>query len=121
MPLPELLVPLFFVLMGLQVDLSILIEPAALAHGTTLIVSPIIEKLVCALGVVGPGIRRLAVGIGMAPRGEVGLIFAGIGNPSNAGRRPNSEPECLFIGGADGADNHDHHTVGAPASLQRLS
>lgn len=78
-PLSELFVPLFFVLMGLQVDLSTLVEPSALALGTTLIVTAIIGKLVCGLGVVGPGIRRLAVGIGMIPRGEVGLIFAGIG------------------------------------------
>ena len=78
-PLSELLVPLFFVLMGLQVDLSTLVEPSALALGTTLIVSAIVGKLLCGLGVVGPGIRRLAVGIGMIPRGEVGLIFAGIG------------------------------------------
>ena len=78
-PLSELFVPLFFVLMGLQVDLSTLVEPSALALGTTLIVAAIIGKLVCGLGVVGPGIRRLAVGIGMIPRGEVGLIFAGIG------------------------------------------
>ncbi|MGH2394176.1 MAG: cation:proton antiporter, partial [Candidatus Limnocylindria bacterium] len=36
-------------------------------------------KLACALGVVERGANRLAVGIGMVPRGEVGLIFAGIG------------------------------------------
>ena len=78
-PLSELLVPLFFVLMGLQVDLASLIEPSALALGITLIVSAIIGKLVCGLGVIGSGIRRIVVGIGMVPRGEVGLIFAGIG------------------------------------------
>ena len=78
-PLSELLVPLFFVLMGLQVDLSSLIEPSALALGASLIVCAIVGKLVSGLGVVGPGIRRIAVGIGMVPRGEVGLIFAGIG------------------------------------------
>ncbi len=36
-------------------------------------------KQACALGVSGRGVDRLAVGIGMIPRGEVGLIFAGIG------------------------------------------
>ena len=36
-------------------------------------------KLASAAGVVGRGINRLTVGIGMVPRGEVGLIFAGIG------------------------------------------
>lgn len=34
----------------------------------------------CGLGVLEPGIDRLAVGVGMIPRGEVGLIFAGIGS-----------------------------------------
>ena len=33
----------------------------------------------CSLGVVERGLNRLAVGLGMIPRGEVGLIFAGIG------------------------------------------
>lgn len=78
-PLSNLLVPLFFVLMGLQVNLVSLAAPSALALGSLLIVCAIIGKLVCALGVVGRGIRRLPVGIGMIPRGEVGLIFAGIG------------------------------------------
>lgn len=36
-------------------------------------------KVGLSVGVVGRGINRLAVGIGMIPRGEVGLIFAGIG------------------------------------------
>jgi Kef-type K+ transport system membrane component KefB len=78
-PLSHLFVPLFFVLMGLQVNVASLAEPSALAFGAVLIVCAVIGKLTCALGVVGSGIRRLAVGIGMIPRGEVGLIFAGIG------------------------------------------
>ncbi len=78
-PLSDLFVPLFFVLMGLQVNLATLMEPSALALGGVLIVCAIIGKLACALGVVGRGIRRLPVGMGMIPRGEVGLIFAGIG------------------------------------------
>ena len=36
-------------------------------------------KLACVLGVLEGGTNRLAVAIGMIPRGEVGLIFAGIG------------------------------------------
>ena len=39
--------------------------------------APLIEKT------AGPGIRRIAVGIGMVPRGEVGLIFASIGRGLN--------------------------------------
>jgi Kef-type K+ transport system membrane component KefB len=78
-PLSQVFVPLFFVLMGLQVDLASLGEPSALTLGVVLIVCAILGKLACGLGVIGRGINRLAVGIGMVPRGEVGLIFAGIG------------------------------------------
>ena len=78
-PLSNVFVPLFFVLMGLQVNLASLAEPSAMALGSLLIVCAIVGKLACAFGVVGRGIRRLPVGIGMIPRGEVGLIFAGIG------------------------------------------
>ena len=39
----------------------------------------IIGKQVCSLAVAERGLNRLAVGLGMIPRGEVGLIFAGIG------------------------------------------
>jgi Kef-type K+ transport system membrane component KefB len=44
-----------------------------------LILCALIGKLACVLGVLGSGTNRLAVAIGMIPRGEVGLIFAGIG------------------------------------------
>jgi Kef-type K+ transport system membrane component KefB len=47
------------------------------AAGLTL--AALVGKLACGLGVVTPGVRRLAVGVGMVPRGEVGLIFAGLG------------------------------------------
>lgn len=78
-PLSDVFVPLFFVLMGLQVDLVSLTEPSALGLGALLIIGGIAGKLLCGVGVVGRGLNRLAVGIGMIPRGEVGLIFAGIG------------------------------------------
>jgi Kef-type K+ transport system membrane component KefB len=78
-PISDVLVPLFFVLMGLQVDLVSLADPSALGLGALLIVGAIAGKLVCGFGAVGRGLNRLAVGIGMIPRGEVGLIFAGIG------------------------------------------
>jgi Kef-type K+ transport system membrane component KefB len=78
-PLSDVFVPLFFVLMGLQVDVASLADPSALTLGAVLIVAAILGKAVCGMGVLRRGINRLAVGIGMIPRGEVGLIFAGIG------------------------------------------
>lgn len=78
-PLTALLVPIFFVATGIAVDLSQFSGTATwkLAIGLTAV--GIIGKLVCAWGVREPGVNRLAVGLGMIPRGEVGLIFAGVG------------------------------------------
>jgi Na+:H+ antiporter len=78
-PLSSVFVPLFFVLMGAKVDLASLAHPAALGAGAVLIVCALLGKLACGLGVVGRGLSRLTVAVGMIPRGEVGLIFAGIG------------------------------------------
>lgn len=78
-PLSSLFVPLFFVLMGLKVDLASLADPGALGLAGVLILCALAGKLACGLAVVAKGVNRLAVAIGMVPRGEVGLIFAGIG------------------------------------------
>jgi Kef-type K+ transport system membrane component KefB len=77
-PLEVILVPLFFVLMGIQVKLEKLWEPKVLILAAGLIIAAIIGKLVCGLG-AGKGSSKLAIGFGMLPRGEVGLIFASIG------------------------------------------
>jgi Kef-type K+ transport system membrane component KefB len=78
-PLSSLFVPLFFVLMGVQVDLRSLANPTALSFGAVLILCALAGKLACAVGALGRRTNRMALGIGMIPRGEVGLIFAGIG------------------------------------------
>ena len=78
-PIAAVFTPLFFVLMGLRVDLASLASARAVGLGATLVVVAIAGKLACSLGVVGTGIDRLTVALGMIPRGEVGLIFAGIG------------------------------------------
>lgn len=79
-PISDVLVPIFFVLMGLRTDLSAFASSTdSLELAAALIVVAIIGKQACALGVIMPGVNRLAVGIGMIPRGEVGLIFASVG------------------------------------------
>jgi Kef-type K+ transport system membrane component KefB len=87
-PLSSLFVPLFFVLMGIQVDLGSLASLPVLGFGLVLILCAFVGKLACALGVLGGGINRLAVAIGMIPRGEVGLIFAGIGTTLSLAGQP---------------------------------
>jgi Kef-type K+ transport system membrane component KefB len=78
-PVSVVLVPVFFVLMGLKVDLSAFARWELLGLAAALTVAAVAGKQVCSLGVVERGVNRLSVGLGMIPRGEVGLIFAGIG------------------------------------------
>ena len=78
-PIAGLLVPVFFVQMGMRVDLRVFADPAILAVAGVLTLAAIVGKQACALGVVDRGLDRLSIGLGMVPRGEVGLIFAGVG------------------------------------------
>jgi Kef-type K+ transport system membrane component KefB len=78
-PIASFLVPIFFVLMGIRTDLRSFAQPGVLGLAAALTVVAILGKQACAFGVIGKGIDRLTVGIGMIPRGEVGLIFANIG------------------------------------------
>ena len=78
-PVSTVLVPIFFVLMGLKVDLRLFTRVEILGLAFALTAAAIVGKQICALGVLERGVNRLAVGLGMIPRGEVGLIFAGIG------------------------------------------
>jgi Kef-type K+ transport system membrane component KefB len=78
-PLSTVLVPIFFVLMGLKVDLRAFARVEVLGFAAALTFVAILGKQVCSLATIEKGINRLAIGLGMIPRGEVGLIFAGIG------------------------------------------
>jgi Kef-type K+ transport system membrane component KefB len=78
-PVSTFLVPIFFVLMGMKVDLRVFGQLNLLGFALTLTLAAIVGKQICAAGVLERGVNRLAIGLGMIPRGEVGLIFAGIG------------------------------------------
>jgi len=77
-PLEAVLVPLFFVLIGLQVKLESFLSAEVWLFASGLTVAAILGKLVSGL-VAGRHLNRLSIGVGMLPRGEVGLIFASIG------------------------------------------
>ncbi len=47
--------------------------------GLALLVSAVLGKLASGLAVSEPGVSKLVVGVGMVPRGEVGLVFASVG------------------------------------------
>ncbi len=76
-PIEKIFAPVFFVIMGLQVDISAFANFNILGVALALTVVAIIGKLVS--GIFAKGMDKKIIGIGMVPRGEVGLIFAGIG------------------------------------------
>jgi Kef-type K+ transport system membrane component KefB len=86
-PIVATLAPIFFVRTGLSVDFR-----GASAHvfylAALLGVAAVAGKLVAGLGARGKGLDRLLVGIGMLPRGEVGLIFADAGARIRVGDHP---------------------------------
>ncbi|WP_425400185.1 cation:proton antiporter [Aeoliella sp.] len=77
-PLERIFAPVFFVLMGMQVNLQSFLDPTTLWLALAFSAVAIIGKLVCGLP-AGRGTDRWTIGQGMIPRGEVGLIFASIG------------------------------------------
>ena len=87
-PIADILVHVFFVSVGAKVNLGVLNPFVAenregLIIATFLIVVAIIGKLITGWSFTGQEkINRLAIGFGMIPRGEVGLVFAGIGSAS---------------------------------------
>ncbi len=93
-PIADIFVPIFFVTVGAKADLGVL-NPAiaenraGLIIAAFLIIVAILGKVITGWGVFGkPGVNRLAIGFGMIPRGEVGLVFAGIGAASGVLDKP---------------------------------
>jgi Kef-type K+ transport system membrane component KefB len=80
-PVMEFLAPFFFVLLGIQVDLRSVYQPGLLWMMGIVSVLAIVGKLIgCGLGALPLGFKNaLRIGIGMVPRGEVGLIVAAVG------------------------------------------
>lgn len=78
-PLGHIFIPVFFASIGINADLEAMFQPSVLALAGVLTVVAIIGKLVSGVGLGRQGGDKLLVGIGMMPRGEVGLIFASIG------------------------------------------
>jgi Kef-type K+ transport system membrane component KefB len=83
-PVVDILAPIFFVTVGASLNLLSLnpLDPAArpmLLFTALLIVAATAGKLAAGLGAWKRETSRMAVGVGMLARGEVGLIFAGVG------------------------------------------
>ena len=81
-PVADLLVPVFFVTVGMKVQPAMLSpfgNDTQFGFALLLTLAAVTSKLAAGLAVYQRGVRRWPVGVGMVPRGEVGLIFAGAG------------------------------------------
>src|SRR3972149_6007156 len=76
--LGHFLVPIFFVLTGMQVKLEAFMDIKIVLMSLGIFVVAVIGKIVAGFA-CGKGINKWVVGVGMIPRGEVGLIFANMG------------------------------------------
>lgn len=101
-PVADIVVPVFFVCVGAKTDLSVL-NPAiptnreGLIIASFLILVAIVGKVITGFTVFGqPEINKLAIGVGMIPRGEVGLVFAGVGSASGA-LSPSTEAAIIMM------------------------
>src|SRR6056297_170110 len=77
-PLGNFLIPIFFVMTGMSVNLATLKDPKVVLVALVVTLVAFVGKYVSGL-VGGQGVNKSIIGFGMVPRGEVGLIFATIG------------------------------------------
>ena len=87
-PVSMIFVPVFFVMMGLRIDLRTFASLQVLEFAALLTAVAIFGKIIAMFGVLEKGLNRLVVGIGMIPRGEVGLIFVGIASSLKVAGEP---------------------------------
>ncbi len=83
-PVADIFTPVFFLSIGAELNVALLnpLNPEnlpVLAVGFSLLIIAIIGKLAAGWAVPWRKFNKVAVGVGMMPRGEVGLIFANIG------------------------------------------
>jgi Kef-type K+ transport system membrane component KefB len=87
-PIYAFFVPIFFVLMGTNVDISafnpfIAANKEIFALTIVLFIFAFVGKMVAGFAVLKKNVNKLLIGVSMVPRGEVGLIFADIGLKNN--------------------------------------
>jgi Kef-type K+ transport system membrane component KefB len=102
-PLVALFATIFFVLIGTGMDLSVLnpLDPAnreGLVVAAFLLTVAIVGKVAAGWSYVSKEkTNRLVVGLGMMPRGEVGLIFLGLGTQAGLLTKPLEAAILLMV------------------------
>jgi Kef-type K+ transport system membrane component KefB len=84
-PITDLFVPVFFVMVGVSIDLSLADPGSGAFWGVVAVLTAVavLAKIASGIWAEGGWREKLATGIAMVPRGEVGLIFAEVGKRSS--------------------------------------
>jgi len=75
----SIFIPVFFMQIGIDTDVTKFFNGHVLIVAAILSVIAVAGKMLASVGAFGTNTDKLVIGIGMVPRGEVGLIFASIG------------------------------------------
>jgi Kef-type K+ transport system membrane component KefB/predicted amino acid-binding ACT domain protein len=78
-PVGHLFIPVFFLQIGIDAEIGAFGRVEVLRDAALLLVAAVVGKLISPLGAIGSPGDKLLIGLGMLPRGEVGLIFATLG------------------------------------------
>lgn len=76
MPVMDVLLPIFFVSIGAQVNLTAFTDFGTILAVVLVLIMAIFSKGIAGIFIRGEGFDKIGIGLGMIPRGEVGLIFA---------------------------------------------
>ncbi|HEX5095475.1 MAG TPA: cation:proton antiporter [Acidimicrobiia bacterium] len=82
-PVGHLFIPVFFLQIGIDADISAFGRAEVLRDAAILLAVAVVGKMLSPVGAIGSTGDKLLIGLGMLPRGEVGLIFASIGLANN--------------------------------------
>jgi Kef-type K+ transport system membrane component KefB len=77
-PLARLMVPIFFITIGMKVDITLLMNVWTILIALAIFAVAIIARMSAALA-AGKGVNRTMIGVALIPSGEVGLVYAGLG------------------------------------------
>ena len=78
-PLADVFVPIFFVNAGMLMDVKMLANLGVLIPIIALFALAVISKIAAGIAAIGVKVKKIVIGLGMIPRGEVGIIFATFG------------------------------------------
>lgn len=77
-PLARLMVPLFFVTIGMAVDVTLLLNLKTIGIALVILAVAVVARMSAALA-AGKGVDRVLIGVALIPSGEVGLVYAALG------------------------------------------